>query len=150
MHINILREGPPLWPPAHHQTAIYTQWDLFIVFHCQMSYWTIETLVSHHFFPWFLQQPSRPGGAGGKGAASGSASASAGEMSSSEPSTPAQTPLAAPVIPTLHSPGNPPAPIPSKVSVSLKQHAVVHAVADSVITEIMFHNRCEQGKAACQ
>ncbi|XP_034015757.1 dynactin subunit 1 isoform X3 [Thalassophryne amazonica] len=52
--------------------------------------------------------------ASGKGAASGSASASAGEMSSSEPSTPAQTPLAAPVIPTLHSPGNPPAPIPSK------------------------------------
>uniref|UniRef100_A0A8D3A6T5 Dynactin subunit 1 n=1 Tax=Scophthalmus maximus TaxID=52904 RepID=A0A8D3A6T5_SCOMX len=37
-------------------------------------------------------QPSRPAGAGGKGAASGSASASAGEMSSSEPSTPAQTP----------------------------------------------------------
>uniref|UniRef100_A0A3B4GX45 Dynactin subunit 1 n=1 Tax=Pundamilia nyererei TaxID=303518 RepID=A0A3B4GX45_9CICH len=59
--------------------------------------------------------------AGGKGAASGSASASAGEMSSSEPSTPAQTPLAAPVIPTLHSPGNPPAPIPSKVSVCLDQ-----------------------------
>ncbi|XP_075963324.1 dynactin subunit 1 [Anarhichas minor] len=57
-------------------------------------------------------QPSRP--AGGRGAASGSASASAGEMSSSEPSTPAQTPLAAPVIPTLHSPGNPPAPGPSK------------------------------------
>uniref|UniRef100_A0A8D3A757 Dynactin subunit 1 n=1 Tax=Scophthalmus maximus TaxID=52904 RepID=A0A8D3A757_SCOMX len=38
------------------------------------------------------KQPSRPAGAGGKGAASGSASASAGEMSSSEPSTPAQTP----------------------------------------------------------
>uniref|UniRef100_A0A671WS18 Dynactin subunit 1 n=1 Tax=Sparus aurata TaxID=8175 RepID=A0A671WS18_SPAAU len=59
------------------------------------------------------RQPTRP--AGGKGAASGSASASAGEMSSSEPSTPAQTPLAAPVIPTLHSPGNPPAPVPSKL-----------------------------------
>ncbi|XP_039897280.1 dynactin subunit 1-like isoform X9 [Simochromis diagramma] len=63
-------------------------------------------------------QPSRP--AGGKGAASGSASASAGEMSSSEPSTPAQTPLAAPVIPTLHSPGNPPAPIPSKENVTME------------------------------
>uniref|UniRef100_A0A3P8RGG5 Dynactin subunit 1 n=1 Tax=Astatotilapia calliptera TaxID=8154 RepID=A0A3P8RGG5_ASTCA len=63
-------------------------------------------------------QPSRP--AGGKGAASGSASASAGEMSSSEPSTPAQTPLAAPVIPTLHSPGNPPAPIPSKEEEALR------------------------------
>uniref|UniRef100_A0A669CJV5 Dynactin subunit 1 n=1 Tax=Oreochromis niloticus TaxID=8128 RepID=A0A669CJV5_ORENI len=58
--------------------------------------------------------------AGGKGAASGSASASAGEMSSSEPSTPAQTPLAAPVIPTLHSPGNPPAPIPSKEEEALR------------------------------
>uniref|UniRef100_A0A668W566 Dynactin subunit 1 n=1 Tax=Oreochromis aureus TaxID=47969 RepID=A0A668W566_OREAU len=56
----------------------------------------------------------------GKGAASGSASASAGEMSSSEPSTPAQTPLAAPVIPTLHSPGNPPAPIPSKEEEALR------------------------------
>uniref|UniRef100_I3KU39 Dynactin subunit 1 n=1 Tax=Oreochromis niloticus TaxID=8128 RepID=I3KU39_ORENI len=54
------------------------------------------------------------------GAASGSASASAGEMSSSEPSTPAQTPLAAPVIPTLHSPGNPPAPIPSKEEEALR------------------------------
>ncbi|XP_026007119.1 dynactin subunit 1-like isoform X8 [Astatotilapia calliptera] len=64
------------------------------------------------------KQPSRP--AGGKGAASGSASASAGEMSSSEPSTPAQTPLAAPVIPTLHSPGNPPAPIPSKEDVTME------------------------------
>ncbi|XP_039897271.1 dynactin subunit 1-like isoform X2 [Simochromis diagramma] len=64
------------------------------------------------------KQPSRP--AGGKGAASGSASASAGEMSSSEPSTPAQTPLAAPVIPTLHSPGNPPAPIPSKENVTME------------------------------
>ncbi|XP_031589301.1 dynactin subunit 1 isoform X4 [Oreochromis aureus] len=64
------------------------------------------------------KQPSRP--AGGKGAASGSASASAGEMSSSEPSTPAQTPLAAPVIPTLHSPGNPPAPIPSKEEEALR------------------------------
>ncbi|XP_030575202.1 dynactin subunit 1 isoform X2 [Archocentrus centrarchus] len=63
-------------------------------------------------------QPSRT--AGGKGAASGSASASAGEMSSSEPSTPAQTPLAAPVIPTLHSPGNPPAPIPSKEEEALR------------------------------
>ncbi|XP_030575203.1 dynactin subunit 1 isoform X3 [Archocentrus centrarchus] len=62
--------------------------------------------------------PSRT--AGGKGAASGSASASAGEMSSSEPSTPAQTPLAAPVIPTLHSPGNPPAPIPSKEEEALR------------------------------
>ncbi|KAM9708931.1 dynactin subunit 1 isoform 7-T7 [Menidia menidia] len=61
------------------------------------------------------KQPSRP--AGGKGPASGSASASAGEMSSSEPSTPAQTPLAAPVIPTLHSPGNPPPPMPSKEDV---------------------------------
>uniref|UniRef100_A0A8C2ZUR0 Dynactin subunit 1 n=1 Tax=Cyclopterus lumpus TaxID=8103 RepID=A0A8C2ZUR0_CYCLU len=65
-----------------------------------------------------LSLPSRP--AGGKGAASGSASASAGEMSSSEPSTPAQTPLAAPVIPTLHSPGNPPAPIPSKEEEALR------------------------------
>uniref|UniRef100_A0AAX7TVG7 Dynactin subunit 1 n=1 Tax=Astatotilapia calliptera TaxID=8154 RepID=A0AAX7TVG7_ASTCA len=55
-----------------------------------------------------------------EGAASGSASASAGEMSSSEPSTPAQTPLAAPVIPTLHSPGNPPAPIPSKEEEALR------------------------------
>ncbi|XP_030575204.1 dynactin subunit 1 isoform X4 [Archocentrus centrarchus] len=64
------------------------------------------------------KQPSRT--AGGKGAASGSASASAGEMSSSEPSTPAQTPLAAPVIPTLHSPGNPPAPIPSKEEEALR------------------------------
>ncbi|XP_041827715.1 dynactin subunit 1 isoform X3 [Melanotaenia boesemani] len=64
------------------------------------------------------KQPSRP--AGGKGAASGSASASAGEMSSSEPSTPAQTPLAAPVIPTLHSPGNPPAPVPSKEEEALR------------------------------
>ncbi|XP_076604663.1 dynactin subunit 1 isoform X2 [Chaetodon auriga] len=65
-------------------------------------------------------KPSRPAGAGGKGAASGSASASAGEMSSSEPSTPAQTPLVAPVIPTLHSPGNPPAPIPSKEEEALR------------------------------
>ncbi|XP_022072555.2 dynactin subunit 1 isoform X7 [Acanthochromis polyacanthus] len=65
-------------------------------------------------------QPSRPAGTGGKGAASGSASASAGEMSSSEPSTPAQTPLAAPVIPTLHSPGNPPAPVPSKEEEALR------------------------------
>nr|XP_046268656.1 dynactin subunit 1 isoform X9 [Scatophagus argus] len=65
-------------------------------------------------------QPSRPAGGGGKGAASGSASASAGEMSSSEPSTPAQTPLAAPVIPTLHSPGNPPAPVPSKEDVTME------------------------------
>ncbi|XP_027130440.1 dynactin subunit 1 isoform X9 [Larimichthys crocea] len=64
-------------------------------------------------------QPSRPA-AGGKGAASGSASASAGEMSSSEPSTPAQTPLAAPVIPTLHSPGNPPAPVPSKEDITME------------------------------
>uniref|UniRef100_A0A8C9ZL79 Dynactin subunit 1 n=1 Tax=Sander lucioperca TaxID=283035 RepID=A0A8C9ZL79_SANLU len=64
------------------------------------------------------KQPSRP--AGGKGAASGSASASAGEMSSSEPSTPAQTPLAAPVIPTLHSPGNPPAPVPTKEEEALR------------------------------
>lgn len=74
------------------------------------------SLFSRHFSLGFLQQPSRPAGTGGKGAASGSASASAGEMSSSEPSTPAQTPLAAPVIPTLHSPGNPPTPVPSKVS----------------------------------
>nr|XP_046268652.1 dynactin subunit 1 isoform X6 [Scatophagus argus] len=66
------------------------------------------------------KQPSRPAGGGGKGAASGSASASAGEMSSSEPSTPAQTPLAAPVIPTLHSPGNPPAPVPSKEDVTME------------------------------
>ncbi|XP_038584897.1 dynactin subunit 1 isoform X9 [Micropterus salmoides] len=65
-------------------------------------------------------QPSRPAGTGGKGAASGSASASAGEISSSEPSTPAQTPLAAPVIPTLHSPGNPPAPVPSKEEEALR------------------------------
>ncbi|XP_054913359.1 dynactin subunit 1 isoform X3 [Poeciliopsis prolifica] len=64
------------------------------------------------------KQPSRPAGGGGKGAASGSASA--GEMSSSEPSTPAQTPLAAPVIPTLHSPGNPPAPVPSKEEVVME------------------------------
>lgn len=69
----------------------------------------------------FLQQPSRTTGGGGKGTASGSASASAGEMSSSEPSTPAQTPLAAPVIPTLHSPGNPPAPGPSKVRINVGQ-----------------------------
>ncbi|XP_047466501.1 dynactin subunit 1 isoform X5 [Mugil cephalus] len=66
------------------------------------------------------KQPSRAAGTGGKGAASGSASASAGEMSSSEPSTPAQTPLAAPVIPTLHSPGNPPAPVPSKEDVAME------------------------------
>ncbi|XP_072221929.1 dynactin subunit 1 isoform X3 [Leuresthes tenuis] len=66
------------------------------------------------------KQPSRTAGGGGKGPASGSASASAGEMSSSEPSTPAQTPLAAPVIPTLHSPGNPPAPIPSKEEEALR------------------------------
>ncbi|XP_039993983.1 dynactin subunit 1 isoform X2 [Xiphias gladius] len=66
-------------------------------------------------------QPSRPTGAGGKGAASGSASASAGEMSSSEPSTPAQTPLAAPVIPTLPSPGKPPAPVPSKEDVTMEK-----------------------------
>ncbi|XP_026165149.1 dynactin subunit 1 isoform X3 [Mastacembelus armatus] len=66
------------------------------------------------------KQPSRPASTGGKGAASGSASASAGEMSSSEPSTPAQTPLAAPVIPTLHSPGNPPAPVPSKEDVTME------------------------------
>ncbi|KAM9341617.1 dynactin subunit 1 [Symphorus nematophorus] len=65
-------------------------------------------------------KPSRTAGTGGKGAASGSASASAGEMSSSEPSTPAQTPLAAPVIPTLHSPGNPPAPVPSKEEEALR------------------------------
>ncbi|XP_063765053.1 dynactin subunit 1 isoform X4 [Eleginops maclovinus] len=64
------------------------------------------------------KQPTRT--APGKGAASGSASASAGEMSSSEPSTPAQTPLAAPVIPTLHSPGNPPAPVPSKEEEALR------------------------------
>ncbi|XP_039641152.1 dynactin subunit 1 isoform X5 [Perca fluviatilis] len=64
------------------------------------------------------KQPSRP--AGGKGAASGSASASTGEMSSSEPNTPAQTPLAAPVIPTLHSPGNPPAPVPTKEEEALR------------------------------
>uniref|UniRef100_A0A673C9X8 Dynactin subunit 1 n=1 Tax=Sphaeramia orbicularis TaxID=375764 RepID=A0A673C9X8_9TELE len=66
------------------------------------------------------KQPSRTTGSAGKGAASGSASASAGEMSSSEPSTPAQTPLAAPVIPTLHSPGNPPAPTPSKEEEALR------------------------------
>ncbi|XP_029900111.1 dynactin subunit 1 isoform X3 [Myripristis murdjan] len=65
-------------------------------------------------------KPSRPAGTGGKGAPSGSASASAGEMSSSEPSTPAQTPLAAPVIPTLHSPGVPPAPVPSKEEEALR------------------------------
>uniref|UniRef100_A0A4W6DSR3 Dynactin subunit 1 n=1 Tax=Lates calcarifer TaxID=8187 RepID=A0A4W6DSR3_LATCA len=75
---------------------------------------------SHYFLPWVSQQPSRPTGTGGKGAASGSASASAGEMSSSEPSTPAQTPLAAPVIPTLHSPGKPPAPVPSKEEEALR------------------------------
>ncbi|XP_072313144.1 dynactin subunit 1-like isoform X2 [Eucyclogobius newberryi] len=66
------------------------------------------------------KQPSRPAGSMGKGAASGSASASAGELSSSEASTPAQTPLAAPVIPTLHSPGNPPAPAPSKEEVVME------------------------------
>ncbi|XP_068194205.1 dynactin subunit 1 isoform X2 [Antennarius striatus] len=66
------------------------------------------------------KQPSRPAGGGGKGAPSGSASASAGEMSSSDPSTPAQTPLAAPVIPTLHSPGNPPVPVPSKEEEALR------------------------------
>ncbi|XP_074547752.1 dynactin subunit 1 isoform X2 [Halichoeres trimaculatus] len=66
------------------------------------------------------KQPSRTAGTGGKGAASGSASASAGEMSSSEPSTPAQTPLAAPVIPTLHSPGNLPAPGPTKEEEALR------------------------------
>ncbi|XP_061649789.1 dynactin subunit 1 isoform X4 [Phyllopteryx taeniolatus] len=66
------------------------------------------------------KQPSRPAGSGGKGPASGSASASAGEMSSSEASTPAQTPLAAPVIPTLHSPGNPPPPVPSKEEEALR------------------------------
>ncbi|XP_068607635.1 dynactin subunit 1 [Brachionichthys hirsutus] len=69
------------------------------------------------------KQPSRPAGAGGgRGAPSGSASASAsaGEMSSSEPSTPAQTPLAAPVIPTLRSPGNPPAPVPSKEDITME------------------------------
>ncbi|KAM6969430.1 dynactin subunit 1 isoform 1-T1 [Tautogolabrus adspersus] len=66
------------------------------------------------------KQPSRTAGTAGKGAASGSASASAGEMSSSEPSTPAQTPLAAPVIPTLHSPGNLPAPGPSKEEEALR------------------------------
>uniref|UniRef100_A0A667YDB5 Dynactin subunit 1 n=1 Tax=Myripristis murdjan TaxID=586833 RepID=A0A667YDB5_9TELE len=70
--------------------------------------------------PVSLLQPSRPAGTGGKGAPSGSASASAGEMSSSEPSTPAQTPLAAPVIPTLHSPGVPPAPVPSKEEEALR------------------------------
>uniref|UniRef100_A0A665WVW0 Dynactin subunit 1 n=1 Tax=Echeneis naucrates TaxID=173247 RepID=A0A665WVW0_ECHNA len=73
-----------------------------------------------HFSVWVLQQPSRPAGGGGKGAASGSASASAGEMSSSEPSTPAQTPLAAPVIPTLPSPGKPPTPVPSKEEEALR------------------------------
>ncbi|CAJ1074605.1 dynactin subunit 1 isoform X6 [Xyrichtys novacula] len=66
------------------------------------------------------KQPSRTTGTVGKGAASGSASASAGEMSSSEPSTPAQTPLAAPVIPTLHSPGNIPAPGPTKEEEALR------------------------------
>lgn len=57
-------------------------------------------------------------------------------MSSSEPSTPAQTPLAAPVIPTLHSPGNPPPPVPSKVGITLWHHAVVHTEADGVTTQI--------------
>ncbi|XP_014844931.1 PREDICTED: dynactin subunit 1 isoform X3 [Poecilia mexicana] len=76
--------------------------------------------VSLNSTPATRKQPSRPAGGGGKGAASGSASASAGEMSSSEPSTPAQTPLAAPVIPTLHSPGNPPAPGPSKEEEALR------------------------------
>ncbi|XP_008397055.1 dynactin subunit 1 isoform X3 [Poecilia reticulata] len=76
--------------------------------------------VSLNSTPATRKQPSRPAGGGGKGAASGSASASAGEMSSSEPSTPAQTPLAAPVIPTLHSPGNPPAPMPSKEEEALR------------------------------
>lgn len=94
------------------------------------------------FSPWCLQQPSRPAGAGGKGAASGSASASAGEMSSSEPSTPAQTPLAAPVIPTLHSPGNPPAPVPSKVSMSFTHSAVVHTAADRITPQIRTEKRC--------
>ncbi|XP_077395520.1 dynactin subunit 1 isoform X4 [Festucalex cinctus] len=63
------------------------------------------------------KQPSRPGG---KAPASGSASA--GEMSSSEASTPAQTPLAAPLIPALHSPGNPPPPLPSKEEEALRAH----------------------------
>ncbi|XP_014895410.1 dynactin subunit 1 isoform X3 [Poecilia latipinna] len=76
--------------------------------------------VSLNSTPATRKQPSRPAGGGGKGAASGSASASAGEMSSSEPSTPAQTPLAAPVIPTLHSPGNLPAPGPSKEEEALR------------------------------
>lgn len=79
-------------------------------------------IFSNRFLPGFLQQPSRAAGASGKGAASGSASASTGEMSSSEPSTPAQTPLAAPIIPTLHSPGNPPPVVPSKVSIIYKNH----------------------------
>ncbi|XP_061699484.1 dynactin subunit 1 isoform X2 [Syngnathoides biaculeatus] len=64
------------------------------------------------------KQPSRPAGSGGKGPASGSAST--GEMSSSEASTPAQTPLAAPIIPTLHSPGNPPPPVPTKEEEALR------------------------------
>ncbi|XP_077419463.1 dynactin subunit 1 isoform X3 [Vanacampus margaritifer] len=66
------------------------------------------------------KQPSRAASSGGKNPPSGSASASAGEMSSSEASTPAQTPLAAPVIPTLHSPGNPPPPLPSKEEEALR------------------------------
>ncbi|XP_029972224.1 dynactin subunit 1 isoform X10 [Salarias fasciatus] len=80
----------------------------------------LETPKSNKLTTARRPKPSRPAGAGGKGAASGSASASAGEMSSSEPSTPAQTPLAAPVIPTLHSPGNPPAPVPSKEEEALR------------------------------
>lgn len=111
---------------AHHQTAIYTYCLILLILIILFFYMLIGSVTFFSsFFPCgFLQQPSRPAGTGGKGAASGSASASAGEMSSSEPSTPAQTPLAAPVIPTLHSPGNPPAPIPSKVRIILKHDAL--------------------------
>ncbi|XP_051943021.1 dynactin subunit 1 isoform X3 [Hippocampus zosterae] len=68
------------------------------------------------------RRPKQPSRSGGKGPSSGSASASAsaGEMSGSEGGTPAQTPLAAPVIPSLHSPGNPPLPVPSKEEEALR------------------------------
>uniref|UniRef100_A0A667YUG9 Dynactin subunit 1 n=1 Tax=Myripristis murdjan TaxID=586833 RepID=A0A667YUG9_9TELE len=79
-----------------------------------------DTHTHTHTHTHILRSICRPAGTGGKGAPSGSASASAGEMSSSEPSTPAQTPLAAPVIPTLHSPGVPPAPVPSKEEEALR------------------------------
>lgn len=130
VHVSILSEGPPLWPSSDSNIT-----RGILLFSCNPDFlWVYNFFFSWILLPGFLQQPSRPAGTGGKGAASGSASASAGEMSSSEPSTPAQTPLAAPVIPTLHSPGNPPAPGPSKVGISLRHHAAVHTVADRLKT----------------